>query len=224
MKILSNNNFSAGTKRLCLGVLLLFAYILLPKNASAQGCAASTPAYTIDLTGHPDTTWTSASVSRSGQCCLASGSDRCIVFYITLDSLSSGIEVDAVGGLGATNYTISCDPTTTRSLGTKACITNPTTSFYVTICKPGGNAQKYTVKSIPKPYLIVNPENVSPNCPAKLEAKGLVPTSVNWTSLSGSQYNNNLSCSTGCATPTVTATANFPSYVDYQVCGTPVSA
>lgn len=226
MKNLSNNIFSAGIRSLSIGVLLLFAYILIPKNALAQSCSSSTPAYTINLTGHPDTTWTSASVSRVGQCCLATGSDRCILFYITLDSLSAGIEVNAVGGLGGTDYTLNCDATTTTGLGTKTCISNPTTGFYVTICKPGGNPQQYTVKSIPKPYLVVNPENISPNCSTKLEIKGLIPSTVTWTSISGSAYNSNLVCPTSSCntlTPKVKYTANFPAYVDYRVCGTPVS-
>ncbi len=209
---------SAG--KLCIAVLLLFTYIVLPKNAFAQSCATTTPAYTLDFTGKPDTTWTSPSVSRDGLCCGKTGSDRCILFYITLDSMSSGIVVDAVGGLGATDYEIKCaNPT---PLGNRTCIANAG-SFYVTICKPGGNPQQYTVSSVPKPYIVKNPVSISPNCPATLQTAGLVTSSITWKSLSGSTYNNNLSCTSGCSTSVVTASANFPTYVDYLVCGTPVN-
>jgi hypothetical protein len=203
-------------------VLLLFAYILTPKNASAQNCASTVPAYTLDFTGTPDTTWTSPSVSRSGLCCSKTGSDECILFYVTLDTNAIGISVNAVGGLGNTDYEINCSNAT--PLGTSTCILN-TGSFYVTICKPGGNAQKYTVTSIPRPYITNQKYYISPNgCTATLKVFGVVPSSVTWTSLSGSAYNNNLSCSSGCTTTVVSRTSSFPAYVDYKVCGVPSSS
>lgn len=222
MKLLSNNINIQRAGKVCAGLLLLFAYILVPKNALAQSCASTVPAYTLNFKGTPDTTWVSPSVSRKGLCCGKTGSDECIIFYITLDSNAIGVSIDAVGGLGATNYEIDCKNPT--PLGTSTCIYN-TGSFYVTICKPGGNAQKYTVTSIAKPHTPQQEFYISPNgCSANLEVKGLVPSSVTWTSLSGSAYNSNLSCSSGCTKTVVSRSSSFPAYVDYRVCGVPSSS
>ncbi|MGZ5243386.1 MAG: hypothetical protein ACXWEY_05515 [Bacteroidia bacterium] len=222
MKPISNNNSAIRTKSVCLGILLLFAYMLVPKNAVAQNCASTVPSYTLDFTGTPDTTWVSPSVSRSGLCCSKSGSTDCILFYVTLDTNAIGVSVNAVGGLGNTDYEIKCKNPT--PLGTSTCIYN-TGSFYVTICKPGGNAQQYTITSIPRPHTPSQKYYISPNgCSANLEVKGVVPSSVTWKSISGSTYNSNLSCSSGCLTTVVSRTSNFPAYVDYQVCGVPSSS
>jgi hypothetical protein len=55
-----------------------------------------------------------------------------------------------------------------------------------------------------------------------MNALGLNEPTVTWTSIPpNAQYNSFLNCQTGCDTVTVTPFGNFPTYIDYQVCGSP---
>src|SRR5215470_10635276 len=77
------------------GILLISLGIA---SADAQPCDPVTPVFTADLTGSPDSVWVSPAIQRDGYCCSASGSDVCIEFILTLDSLATGISFNIVSG------------------------------------------------------------------------------------------------------------------------------
>lgn len=204
------------------GVARLILLFILPVFVSVKGfaqCGSSVPSYTIDLTGDPDSVWTSPSVSRDGYCCSASGTDRCIVFYVTLDSFAAGIRLDISGGTGSTFYQVGCS--TTVATGTSTCIT-ATGQLQITVCKPGGNAQQYTITSIPGGYASASSVYVSKNCTTSLAIQEVFDSTITWTALDTS-YNYALSCTAGCDTMVLTADTSFPSYLDVRVCGVPVN-
>lgn len=208
-------------KRLLLLIILIS--IVFPVLTKAQ-CGPGVPGFTVNLTGTPDSTWTSPNISRNGNCCGSTPPDRCINFIITLDPGAVGITFDIISGAvpgGALFYQINCGPP--QALGTAICLTGPGPHL-LTFCKPGTNANIYQITSIPA---AVGGNNIVVNqgCTDTLHATGFTPASITWTSLSPGApgaFNSLLSCTT-CADPIVTGTATAPSTVTYQVCGTPLS-
>jgi hypothetical protein len=202
-------------------VLLLLCTQFAYFSAKAQ-CTFSTPNYTFDLTGHPDTTVSSPSVSRGGSC--SSCGSNCVLIKVTLDSKASGFIFNVSGGAGGTTYTFGCGTSSPVSgtVGGLKCVSG-TGPFTITFCKPGSNKQTYSIQSVTNPYLKNTVVYLPKSCKAKLQVYGLVKSSITWASISGSAYNSNLSCTSGCDTPYVSYSSGFPSYVDYKVCGTPVN-
>lgn len=220
--ILSAAKFAERCYRLAL-FLFLFVCILvcIPEILSAQNCSSSTPTYTIDMTGNPDSIWTSPSVGRAGQCCNVKSPDVCILFKITLDTNAVGVRVEISGGTGTTDYQNNCGNTT--PVGSVMCLTGKG-PHNLTVCKPGGNNQVYKIYSIPRAYAPIKTTYISQTCSTKVIVVGMKESTINWSSLSGTQYNSNLSCTSGCDTAIVKPNSTFPQYVDYQVCGTPDNA
>lgn len=210
---------SAWKFLICSMVLLLF---IMPEQLFSQTrCGSNVPAYTIDMTGNPDSVWTSPNIGRRGQCCGTSSPDRCIVFTVKLDPMASGINVTSTGGSSAYSSYINC--TTSFSLNSDVCLTGGKT-YYITICKPGSNKEEYTITSLTKPYLSDQEIYIQDNCPQTVTVYGLKTSTITWKSISGSRYDSSLSCKTKCSSTTFTALKNNASYVDYQVCGTPTSS
>lgn len=217
----SLNNEGSGFAGWVIIALLFICTQFTYFSAKAQ-CTVSTPSFTFDLTGHPDTTVSSPSIRRGGSC--STCGSNCIKIKVTLDSKASGFIFDVSGGAGGTTYTFGCGTSSPVSgtVGSLRCVTG-TGPYTITFCKPGSNLQTYTVQSVTNPYLTNTVVYLPKSCKAKLEVNGLVTSSITWTSLSGSAYNSNLSCTSGCDTPYVSYTPGFPTYVDYKVCGTPVN-
>ncbi|CAN5507161.1 hypothetical protein BH11BAC1_BH11BAC1_16540 [soil metagenome] len=188
-------------------------------NSSAQICDPTVPVFTVDLTGNPNGTWTSPSVTRSGLCCVASGGDKCVEFIITLDSAAVGISFNIISGAipgGALYYQVDCGAPS--ALGAPVCL-NGVGPHYLTFCKPGNNNNEYQIQSFPQPSA-GGSEYVSQACTGFLSAQGLDDTSITWTSIPfNSNYNSFLSCTRGCDSVIVTPTGIAPPFVDYQVCG-----
>lgn len=182
------------------------------------GCGGSVPHYTIDLTGNADSSWSSPAVSRSGQCCSVSNPNRCIWFTVTLDPNAQGVTVTVSGGTGTTDYSIGCSSPT--PVGDTICLSG-VGPHEITVCKPGNNAQVYTIRSVPKPYLLEDTVLIAPSCGKDLIVNGLLESSITWQSLTNdSLYNTYLSCASGCDTTTVSIpTSGYPAYVDYVVSG-----
>lgn len=199
------------------GILMI---ILLSGNTRvfAQPCSGA-PSFTIDLTGNPDSTWTSISVIRSGYCCGSLDPDRCIEFILTLDSNSTGIRFDISSGAlppGALYYQIGCG--ISYPVGQDICLNGPG-PHRITFCKPGNNINEYQIKAIPKPAmdgkLIINEA-----CIGFLKAYGLVDTSITWQSVPpSSTYDAYLSCTNDCDSVSIIPTGNYPPTVTYRVCG-----
>ncbi|MBK5284887.1 MAG: gliding motility-associated C-terminal domain-containing protein [Bacteroidia bacterium] len=192
------------------------------QNVFSQ-CDPSTPVFTINLTGSPDSIWVSPLVFRNGNCCTGTGVN-CVAFIITLDPGANGISFNVASGalpIGALFYQVNCGPQT--PIGTPICL-NGVGPHIITFCKPGGNANTYSITSIPQPSLSGNIV-VSQACAGTLTAQGLNPASITWTSVPNNPtYNSYLSCQAGCSTTIVTPTPGYPAFVDYQVCGSVVGA
>lgn len=205
--------------------LLLFIFVFFYFSSFTYSqCGPGVPGFNVDLTGNPDSVWTSPSISRNGNCCTSTPPDRCVDFIITLDPGAVGITFDIVSGAipgGALFYQINCGPP--QALGSAICLTG-VGPHLLTFCKPGTNANVYQISSIPA-AVGGNDIIVNQGCTDTLHATGFTPASVTWTSISPGPvgtYNSLLSC-TACVDPIATGTATAPSVVSYQVCGTPLS-
>src|SRR5690554_6643404 len=124
--------------------LILLLLIIFTGEAMAQNCGNNVPKYYIDMTGSPDSVVTITD-KRKGNCCSQS---NCIYFSVTLDTFAHGIIVDVSGGTGNTYYNINRGNST--PIGNMFCV-NGTGPHEITVCKPGGNQQTYTIRSIEKP-------------------------------------------------------------------------
>src|SRR5262245_24839379 len=105
---------------------LLYAGVLLIFYAQsvAQSCSTciGVTTYTVDISANPDTSWTVSS-SRNGQCCQGSGSDKCIVFNITVSPRASEIRFIYKNGTANNGtYEINCDTSTKKAPGTPQCL------------------------------------------------------------------------------------------------------
>lgn len=204
------------------GKALVFLVILLclfgHSEISLAQCGKTVPSSTVNLSARDDSTWTSSSLSRNGNCCATTSPIKCVNFTVTLAPTAAGIIFNLAGGAGGTTYYINC--VNGGRAGTPQCLTG-SGPWSISFCKSGSNASVYTVTSVPKPYVPSKTVYVTSKCQARLSVKGLVDSSITWTSLGGS-YNSYLSCTSGCDTTYVSAGSGFPSYVDYEVCGTPL--
>lgn len=198
---------------------LLFVFLIFPFGLYSQ-CGPATPTFTVNLTGNPGGTWISPNVVRNDVCCGQSGV-TCIKFIITLDPAAAGMSFNIASGAipgGALFYQINCGPQT--ALGAPICLSG-VGPHVLTFCKPGNNANTYEIASIPAavggPDIVIND-----GCTKVLTTAGFNPSTVTWTSVfpgSPGAYNSYLSCTSGCTTPSVTASGAAPAYVDYMVCG-----
>jgi gliding motility-associated-like protein len=194
-----------------LGILLVMG----ERSAQAQ-CQATVPVFIVDLTGHPDSVWTSPTIVRNGDCCVDA---NCVRFLLTLDSMAAGIQFDIPTGAipgGALYYQIGCGPV--HSVGQPVCISG-VGPHSITFCKPGNNPNTYAIKSLPKPS-ITGSEIVSQACIGELAVVGLIDTSIRWSSVPPNPaFDAFINCPAGCSTVTITPTGVFPPYVDYAVRG-----
>ena len=193
--------------------------LTLANVCQAQICGNSVPSFTVDLTGNPDSIWTSTSVSRNDTCCGAKHPDRCIKFVVTLDKNAYGIKLDLIKGAlptGALFYQVSCG--TKVPIGNILCLSGvgPHT---ITFCKPGSNKNTYQITSVGKPDISGNIV-ITEACSGLLAATGYIDSTIRWTSTPfDSLHNTFLSCVKGCDTTYVNATYPFPDSVYYKVCG-----
>lgn len=194
-------------------------------SAAASTCDASTPSYTFDLTGNPDSTWLSPSVRRSGICC---GNDpaerppvRCVEFYFTLDPDAVGIIFDIEHGAvppGALYFQINCQGR--YQFGDLLCLSG-SGPYRLTFCKPGNNPNIYSIKSVGGPR-VSPPVTVSDGCSANLVAYDYDISTIEWTSVPSDPFHESLlSCTQACDSVTVNYQVGAPDSVVYQVCGFP---
>ncbi|MES2764059.1 MAG: SprB repeat-containing protein, partial [Bacteroidota bacterium] len=201
----------------------ILSVIIIPLGAYSQ-CGPSTPTFSVNLTGNPSGTWQSPNVVRNDQCCGQTGV-VCVKFIITLDPAAAGIAFSIFSGAvpgGALFYQIGCGPPT--ALGTPICLVGPGPHI-LTFCKPGNNANVYQITSIPGPVGGAD-ATINDGCSKQIAASGFNPATVTWNSVfpgAPGTYNNYLSCTSGCLSPTVTASGTPPPYVDYVVCGQPAA-
>lgn len=201
---------------------LLILSIFVSFNLYSQ-CGPGVPAFNVDLTGVPDSIWTSPSILRNDNCCGTTAPDKCVKFIITLDVNATAINFDIISGAvpgGALFYQINCGPPT--SLGQPICL-NGAGPHLLTFCKPGNNDNVYQITSIPQP---VKGSDITINdgCIGQLNATGFNASTVTWNSIfpgASGAYNSYLSCTSGCLSPTVLGQIGAPAYIDYVACGLP---
>lgn len=202
---------------------IIISYLLFPLYLNAQ-CDPVTPTFTVNLTGNPSGTWISPSVVRDGACCNQAA--RCIKIVVTLDPLAAGITFGVASGAnpgGALAYEVNCIGPPTPS-GGPICLAGGQT-YTLTFCKVGNNQNTYQLTSIPG-FIGATDVVINDGCTKPISVSGLNPTTVTWNSIfpgTVGQYNNYLSCSSGCLNPTVTAIGTPPPVVKYVVCGQPAS-
>ena len=215
-----------GIKFFQISKLFLFIFIILssinPTVIFAQ-CDSITPSFTVDLSSSASAVWNSTSVIRQGYCCGASGSDKCIKFEVTLSPGSAGILFEIATGAvpgGAMFYQVGCSAPTT--VGTPLCLSG-VGPHIITFCKPGNNINEYRISSFAEPTgsgdIIVNE-----GCVGELASQGFDQSTITWNSIypgALGDYNSYLSCTAACDSVDVQASAGYPPYVDFVVCGLP---
>ncbi|MFL5753415.1 MAG: hypothetical protein ACJ76F_08410, partial [Bacteroidia bacterium] len=201
---------------------LFIIFSLFFTRVSAQ-CGPATPTFNVNLTGQPTGTWNSPSVSRNDLCCGNTNPNTCIKFVITLDPGSVGLSFNITAGAvpgGALFYQIGCGPLT--ALGSPICLSG-VGPHILTFCKPGNNSNVYSITAIPAATGGTN-VTINDGCVGHINASGFNNSTITWNSIypgAPGAYNSYLSCTSGCATPTVTGNLGSPPYVDYVVCGQP---
>jgi gliding motility-associated-like protein len=197
-------------------------FLLLGSMLSVEGIAQVTTV-NIDLSSSIDTSITlNNTADRNGVTCgvSPSGNTNCIVFNVKLNPASDQISFDIIGasGLGSAAYQVNCG--TPTSLATPICLNGITTAS-ISFCKNGNNPYTYkiSVSSLVKGSADLTLRQF---CSGTMSITGLQASTVNWESIfpgSVGQYNNYLSCTSGCSSTTVTPQAGSPAYIDYRVYG-----
>lgn len=201
---------------LLLNIILLFSF----SDVVGQ-CGPGTPSFTVNMVGSPTGTYTSPVIVRNDTCCGAVAPDVCLKFTIFLDPNAMGINFGIASGAippGALFYQINCGPPI--AVGTPICLSGGGPHI-LTFCKPGNNNNTYSISSIPAPQV---PDSIliRSGCSSTLAVTGFSVPTINWNSIfpgpSGA-FNSYLSCTSGCATVTVTPSGTPPPFVDYLVSG-----
>jgi len=228
-RINKNNSFEFHS-RCCfpfLTALFIVASILFsPTYSFAQfgtPCDATTPSFTVDLTGQPSGTWTSPAVVRDGNCCGATKKNIvCIEFWLTLDPNAQGIKFSVPTGALPSNldYQINCG--TTYNVDEQICLSG-VGPHRITFCKPGGNTNTYAITSIAKPSANAS-VYVSDGCTSTIKTSNFQTNTITWQSIAPGapgQYNGYLSFPVDKSQAVATYVAGAPSSVTYQICGVP---
>jgi hypothetical protein len=205
-------------------VLQLFAW----NSANGQACPVpacqtTVPKFCANFVGDPGATFVVSS-TRTGSCC-PQGDNNCVGFNLTLDTNTAAVNFEIIAGAipqGSLFYRLDCGPE--QVAGSALCVTNNTGGIvtrYLTFCKPGNNANTYRISNVPKPTF--NDLTVPLGCFDTVPVFGLNNTGATYQSISPGlpgQYNNLLSCTSGCARPVFTPLPNSPTTIQYLVCGT----
>lgn len=211
------------------------------EGVAQVNCTTNTPFFTVDLTGSPSGTWISPSVSRNGSCCGGGANQtNCIELMITLDPGAEGIIFNVESGAnpgGALYYQLNCNGVPVPSTTAPICL-NGVGPHLLTYCKVGNNQNTYSITSVPAPSATTSIITAD-GCQDTLMVTGLQPSTITWTSVAPGalgQYNNYLNNVagnqpgvsgvpyTGQPTVIVTPQPNYPSQIQYQVCGTVVGS
>src|SRR5215213_586130 len=166
-------------------ILLTLCFItslMYESQLAGQPCDPLTPTFTINLTGVPDSSWTSSPTFRYGYCCTANAADKCVEFWVTLDTGAVGITLDITCGAmpaGSLFYQVNCGPQI--PVGQPICL-NGVGPHRITFCKPGNNANCFSITSNEKPHMTGN-ITVTQACQGVIGITGLDSTTVTWTSV-----------------------------------------
>lgn len=215
-------------------IFVLMVSLLFSSIIHAQvNCTGDTPHITVDLSADPSMTFVTPAVIRDGSCC--NGADvNCVEFTIYLHPDAVGILFDVASGAnpgGALDYQIDCGPITAS--GSAPICLSGVGPHYISFCKPGNNQNTYELTSISGPSASDN-IIASDGCADTLSISGLDPNTVTWNSITPGVYgefNNYLSDIDETTFGTsgvpfvgfdyvlVTPQPNFPSEIQFEVCG-----
>lgn len=202
-------------------ITLIFASLFIVNFIKAQCTPGADLQYTYDLSAAAaDTSVTTISQSRFGQCCGAAHNSNCVTFFLTLRPGNKTISLSGSNITGADQIAVDCG---TLYSASSICVSATATTVSLTNCKPGNNPEFFVLTILkqgnagPDIYL-------RPGCTANLTASNT--TSPNWTSIypgAPGAYNSYLSC-TSCMSPLVTQTGTpaLPAngYIDYKLTST----
>jgi len=196
---------------------LLFFLISVISRLHSQCPACSAISFDVDLSASIDTT-VSFESSRNGNCCTGT---NCIRFNLVINPACSFVNFDVINPAPPGNsayYQIDCGPQT--SLGTPVCVVGKTT-VCITFCKPGNDAPIYIITAA---GALKGSDDITvrEGCTGTMSVAGLLPATINWTSIYPGQqgaYDSYLSCTTGCTSTSVTPQPGGPAYIDYKVSG-----
>lgn len=198
--------------------------IFLSFQAQSQYCDSLVPVQNVDLSASPNMSWVSPFLNRQGNCCGTTSPDNCLEFIITLNPNAIAVSFSITGGAvppGALFYQVDCGPVT--PVDSVLCLSGAG-PHHLTFCKPGNNANEFTITSYSEP--IIGPDiTLNSACQGFLYAEYYNEPSMTWTSVfpgAPGAYDGLLSCTSGCDTTYVTAPNNPPAYIDYVVCGTDI--
>nr|MDQ3100249.1 hypothetical protein [Bacteroidota bacterium] len=199
--------------------LLLLALLTSAPLLYGQCTTCTATTINVDLSSKPDTVWT-YNGTRAGGCCNIPGNQECIRFNVTIHPTASqiGFDVSNPAPQGGAFYQLNCGAQT--SLGTPLCVTGLQT-FCISYCKNGGDSPNYVISSS-RNFTVSSAQTLSSGCTGAISVAGMQTSSIQWTSIAPGAigaYNSYLSCISACASPTVTAGANPPAYVDFRVTG-----
>lgn len=216
MKTVGNNAKTAGILK---RALLLFISLLLANFSRSQTC--NNLQYTYDLSAATgDTSVTTISQSRFGQCCGAATNTNCVTFFLKVRPGNQTISLSGSNVTGADQVAVDCGTLYTAS---NICMSATTSTVSLTNCKPGNNPEFFVV-TIRKQGNAGSDIYLRSGCSATLTASNT--TTPVWTSIypgAAGAYNSYLSC-TSCMSPTVTPTGTpaVPAggYIDYKLTST----
>src|SRR6266404_7036087 len=199
-------------KRILLIFLIAISFF---EQVHSQSCSATS--FDVDLSASIDTSVTFQS-TRNGDCCTGT---NCIRFNLTINPACSFVNFTVANPAppgNAAYYQIDCGPQT--SLGVPICVVGKT-NVAITFCKPGNDNPIYTIVAA---GALKGSDDITvrEGCTGSMSVSGLLPATINWTSIyPGNQgaYDSYLSCTAGCTSTNITPQQGSPSYIDYKVSG-----
>jgi|ERR1041385_3454684 hypothetical protein len=133
-------------------ILLIFSVTFLLQNVEGQipNCDATVPVFYIDFTNAiTDSTVTTSSVSRNGNCCSSVPPELCVLFTVTTGANTAAIVFGFGAGCplpnGSILYQVDCGP---HTYWTDTTIITTPGIHYLTYCKPGNFPCSYTITSL----------------------------------------------------------------------------
>lgn len=218
----------------------LLVALLLPSNAYSQlpdtlpECINDVPLLYVDLSTAPDSTYISPSVTRTGECCGASNSDRFVSFYATLHPNAAMVEIGIADGAdpfgsGAYHFIDGGDLFTPGTCvpeipaGQPVCIppgiVGP--NYKIAFSKPGNNTNQFFFRQILKPTFPQD-DSTRIGCSLPLDIYGLenivIQAILTEDGSNPSDYNGLMDVSDP-SHPIFNPGAGTPMWIDYEICG-----
>src|SRR5688572_14648667 len=177
----------------------LICVLFLTEKVQAQctGSASDPNTYVVDLSAWPDTTITLTDITRNPSFC---GGNNCAKLIVTVNPQSSRFSFTILPLSNDGKYKIDCGPE--NNPGSVVCLPSGTTTFCVTYCKNGNNADDIII-SVGRGYSVSTDLKLRTgnSCTGLMTVSGLQESTIVWRSVfpgASGQYNGYLSCTTGC--------------------------